>query len=191
MGVAALSDKYQVPTLQRFCGTWISDHWTVESIAQIYKSCLRHPGSGEHGEQCLQLIDTHARKALPHLHVLPDKTIDAILSREGLCILEHEVIDVLVSWVEEAQKSEDSVAAMLSKHARLDVVAPDLRAEILPRLKKAKLQEWGKQASHAPARAVKQTAVLAIQGRVHSSIAGQQALCWLLGITDYKQGNSA
>ena len=117
MGVAALSDKYQVPTLQHFGSTWIGEHWTVESDAQIYMSGLRHPGSEPQGEQCLQLIDTHARDALTHLHVLQDKTIDAILSREGLCILEHELVDTLLAWVEQSKKSVESVMSMLFKHS--------------------------------------------------------------------------
>jgi hypothetical protein len=112
-----LSDKYQVPTLQHFGSTWIGEHWTVESDAQIYMSGLRHPGSEPQGEQCLQLIDTHARDALTHLHVLQDKTIDAILSREGLCILEHELVDTLLAWVEQSKKSVESVMSMLFKHS--------------------------------------------------------------------------
>eukprot|EP00930_Biecheleria_cincta_P005930 TRINITY_DN106896_c0_g1_i1.p1 TRINITY_DN106896_c0_g1~~TRINITY_DN106896_c0_g1_i1.p1 ORF type:complete len:419 (-),score=84.96 TRINITY_DN106896_c0_g1_i1:79-1335(-) len=161
VGLAMLADKYQVSSLKRLCAAWTHDNLSIDTVGQIYMSALRHADSADVAETCLQLIDAKAAEALPELHVLPDDVLDAILRREGLCIDDHQMIDAFLKWVETGKKSADVVFQFLQNHTGLGVLTAQQRSALLPRLKKARLEKWCNQASHAPNRACLQSAVFA------------------------------
>jgi len=142
-GVSELADKYQVPSLQQMCQTWMEQNVAVDTVGEIYKSCLRFSSERCQSQDCLLFIDANAQETMHYLHILPDAEIEHILSRDSLCILDAELADTLVTWVEQGHKEASDVAPLLQKYVRMDAIPSESRAALLPRLKKVSLDEWG------------------------------------------------